>query len=62
METPPPSMKVGDLVVCNCIAETWYKGVPGMLVGFSPCTKDPMVLYFNGEVMRLAKSGLEAVN
>jgi hypothetical protein len=51
-------VKVGDLVICNCKADTWYKGAVGMLVGFSDCTKDPMVMYYNGEIMRLAKSGL----
>ncbi len=25
-------MKVGDLVVCNCESDTWYKGVPGIIV------------------------------
>ena len=29
------SVKVGDLVVCNCPNDTWYKGKVGMLLGFN---------------------------
>ena len=25
-------MKIGDLVVCNCASNTWYKGIPGIIV------------------------------
>jgi len=27
-------MKVGDLVVCNCEADMWYKGRVGLVVAF----------------------------
>ena len=55
-------MKVGSLVVCKCAADVWYRDIVGILVGFADCTKDPMVMYGNGEVLRLAKSGLEVIN
>tara|TARA_Y100000034_G_C6575974_1_gene249776 strand:- start:250 stop:432 length:183 start_codon:yes stop_codon:yes gene_type:complete len=56
-------MKVGDLVVCNCKANTWYKGQVGTLVWFGPAPLvDPYVMYGNGTVIRLAKSGLEVLN
>jgi hypothetical protein len=55
-------MKAGDLVVCNCAAAVWYKGLVGVIVGLSKYTKDPMVMYGNGEVLRLARSGLEVIS
>ena len=55
-------MQVGDLVICNCSADTWYKGIPGILAGFDACTRDPMVAYGNGMLLRLAKSVLEVVS
>ena len=55
-------MKVGDLVICNCKADTWYKGLPGILAGFDTSTKDPMVTYGNGKLLRLAKSVLEVIS
>ena len=55
-------MKIGDLVICNCTADVWYKGLIGILVGFDGCTKDPMVLYGAGQTLRLAHSGLEVVS
>ena len=56
------SVKVGDLVICNCAANVWYRGEVGMLVDFDTCTKDPIVLYFNGEVVRLAYQALEVIS
>ena len=53
-------MKVGDLVVCNCEAEIWYKGRIGLLIGFEPLLKDPIVQY-GKRTMRLAGSGLKKV-
>jgi len=54
-------MQVGDLVVCNCWSNAWYKGKPGLLVGFSPLPlRDPLVKY-GDRVIRLAKSGLEVL-
>ena len=56
-------MKVGDLVICNCKVNTWYKGQIGTLVWFGPAPLvDPHVMYSNGRVIRLAKSGLEVVS
>jgi len=55
-------MKVGDLVVCNCKADTWYKGLIGTLIDWAVCTRDPLVMYENGEIIRLAKSGLEIIH
>jgi len=52
-------MKAGDLVICMCDTDTWYKGVIGLLVGFSELTKDPMVMYPGGRVLRLARARLE---
>ena len=54
-------MKVGDLVICNCMTNVWYKGVTGILIGFAYCTKDPMVMYGNSTILRLARSGLEVL-
>jgi len=55
-------MTIGDLVVCHCQLSTWYKGTIGLLIGFSECTRDPVVMYSNGITLRLAKSGLEVIN
>jgi hypothetical protein len=57
-------VKVGDLVVCDCYSETWYKGIPGLLIDFDRVTKDPIVLYSGRrEVqLQLAKSALRVVN
>jgi hypothetical protein len=60
-------MKVGDLVVCNCASDVWYKGLIGMLVGFdyfgawSLEKGDPLVMY-SRETIRLAGNNLEVVN
>ena len=48
---------VGDIVVCNCEASTWYQGIPGIIVEID-WLKDVHVLYDNGQVIRLARSGL----
>ena len=53
-------MKVGDLVVCNCEAEIWYKGRPGLLIGFEPILNDPIVQY-GKRIMRLCGSNLKKV-
>jgi len=55
-------VKIGDLVMCNCVANVWYKGEVGMLVSFDRCTKDPEILYFNNEILSLAKSSLEVIS
>jgi hypothetical protein len=55
-------MKVGDLVICRCQTNVWYKDQIGTLVGFAKDTKDPMVMYGNGTILRLARSGLEVLS
>jgi len=61
-------MKPGDLVVCQCENDRmWYKGMIGLLVGFDRFGKfnlekgDPLVMYGNGETLRLAGNTIEAV-
>jgi len=49
-------------VRCVCETDMWYKGVIGLLIGFSEITKDPMVMYAGGRVLRLARSQLAVVN
>jgi len=46
-------MKVGDLVVCNCASDTWYKGVPGIIVKKS---KFSTMVCIKGKVIELAAS------
>ena len=59
-------MKIGDLVICNCESDTWYKGQVGTLIGFDHFGKfstlkgDPLVMYSGGTV-RLARAGLEVI-
>ena len=55
------SVKVGDLVICSCETDTWYKGKVGMVIDFS-LTNDPRVLYYNGKVVRLVESALEIIS
>ena len=61
------TVKVGDLVVINCAAEVWYKGKPGLLIGFDylgnrHMTKgDPLVQY-GEKVVRTVRSVLEVIN
>jgi len=61
-------MKPGDLVVYQCENDRmWYKGMIGLLVGFDRFGKfnlekgDPLVMYGNGETLRLAGNTIEAV-
>jgi len=54
-------VKVGDVVICTCAVDTEYSGVPGILVGFTPWTHDPMVLFSSVGVICLARSSLEVV-
>jgi hypothetical protein len=55
-------MKIGDLVICNCEAEMWYKGVLGTIISFSSPTGDPEILYPNGKIMQLNPAYLVVVN
>ncbi len=63
-------MKVGDMVICNCEAHIWYKGVLGTVVYFEHFGKMinffkkgscAMVLYPGGDIQRLVPSGLEVI-
>ena len=54
-------MKIGDLVICSCETDTWYKGKVGMVIDFS-LTSDPRILYYNGKVVRLVESALEIIS
>jgi hypothetical protein len=60
-------MKVGDLVVCNCEGDTWYRGRVGILTGFDHFGKysltkgDPLVMYTE-ETIRLGGRTLEVIS
>ncbi len=63
-------MKVGDMVVCDCKSDIWYKGMLGTVVYFEHFGKminfykkgsSAMVLYPGGNIQRLVPSGLEVV-
>ena len=61
-------MNPGDLVVSNCENKTWYQGVVGILVGFDRFGKfslikgDPLVMYGNGQTLRLAGTSLSVIS
>lgn len=50
-------IKIGDVVVCNCESQVWYKGVPGLVVDIN-WLGDPKVL-INGKLIELARSAVE---
>lgn len=52
-------MKVGDLVRCNCATNTWYKGVPGIVVEMKPFDTGVLI---SGRILRLSRSQLEVVD
>ena len=60
-------MQVGDLVAINCAADMWYKGKPGLLIGFDHCGSrhmskgDPLVQY-GAKVIRTCRSVLKVIN
>tara|TARA_Y100000310_G_scaffold117161_1_gene115898 strand:+ start:4720 stop:4884 length:165 start_codon:yes stop_codon:yes gene_type:complete len=54
-------MKVGDLVICNCGMDTWYKGKIGLVIDFGTM-KNPWVLYPGGDMIRLTYQSLEVVS
>ncbi len=60
-------MKIGDLVICNCRSDVWYKGQIGMFIGYdlwgkySTLRGDPLVMYLQ-ETVRLSGTALEVVN
>lgn len=51
-------MKVGDLVVCNCKANTWYKGIPGIIVKKSRFSTKVCI---KGKVLELAVRNLQVL-
>ncbi len=62
-------MKIGDLVICHCESDTWYKGITGMLVGFELNGIEydyprgsALVLYDAGRTVLLHRVGLQVVS
>ena len=62
-------MKVGDLVVCNCPNDTWYKGQIGMLIGFmlngipnDDGRGSAVVWYANAKTIHLMTSALKVMS
>ena len=62
-------MKVGDLVVCNCPNDTWYKGQIGMLIVFmlngipnDDGRGSAVVWYDTGKIIHLMTSALKVVS
>ena len=54
--------QVGDLVVCECVGNVWYRGLPGVIIDFEgPGKWDPVVSYGH-RTMRLARSSLRLLN
>ena len=60
-------MKIGDLVICNCASDVWYKGLIGMFIGYdhfgrySTLRGDPLVMYLR-ETVRLSGNALEVIS
>ena len=51
-------MQVGDVVKCVCIVDTWYKGVPGIIVEMSLFSTKVLI---KGQVIGLCSSQLELI-
>ena len=51
-------MKVGDAVICRCEADTWYKGVPGIVVEHG---RFSTLVLINGKVIDISPSTLELI-
>ena len=52
-------MKVGDMVRCTCVTDTWYKGVPGIVVEVATFSLRVLVI---GQILSLCASQLELIN
>ena len=52
-------MKVGDMVRCTCATDTWYKGVPGIVVEVATFSLRVLVI---GRILSLCASQLELIN
>jgi len=62
-------MKIGDLVICHCESDTWYKGIAGLLIGFELNGIEydyprgsALVLYDAGRTVRLGRGFLQVVS
>tara|TARA_E500000331_G_scaffold329257_1_gene349689 strand:- start:1611 stop:1766 length:156 start_codon:yes stop_codon:yes gene_type:complete len=51
-------MRVGDIVVCNCEFDTWYKGIPGIIVEMGMWTTWVLI---SGKLIDISRSSLEVV-
>jgi len=51
-------MKIGDLVVCNCASNTWYKGIPGIIVKKGRFSTKVCI---KGKVLELAVRNLQVL-
>jgi hypothetical protein len=52
-------VKVGDLVICKCNADVWYKNLPGIIVEID-FLKDVHVCY-GEKIVRLGRSFIEVL-
>lgn len=52
-------MKIGDMVVCNCQQQTWYKGVPGVVVNHTMFSTKVLV---KNKVLELSPNSLEVIS
>lgn len=52
-------MKVGDIVKCVCAINTWYKGVPGIIVDVTAFSTSVLI---KGKIIDLCSSQLVVVN
>ena len=52
------ALEPGDIVICDCEARTWYRGVPGIVVSVN-FMGDPRVLYPDGSMIEHARSVLQ---
>jgi hypothetical protein len=61
-------VKVGDLVVCDCPNDTWYKGQVGMLIEFNADPFHPngrgsaIVWYATGETIHILTKALKVMS
>ena len=53
-------MKVGDVVICSCETNVWYKSTPGVVVDID-WLNNVRVLYGNGRVLELTASSLHVI-
>ena len=51
-------MKAGDAVICRCVADVWYKGVPGIIVETGLWKT---LVLIKGKIIDIAPSSLELI-